>query len=450
MSTNKWAKVLAFVVGVGFLGGLNSCKDDEPTLTDPPSMADAQFTYTTSPSSDNVLMLTASNSNMTNQWDFGNGLTGEGYEVTAEYPFAGEYTITLTVYNAGGSNSSSQVITIDQDDPGLLDNPLFDLLTGGSAGPGYKTWAVDSASDGHFGVGPNPSQNGDWPEYYQESANGKVGSGMYTDRYTFKLSGYEFDMVTNGVIYLNDAHSADWPNAYDPGVGDLSSAFPDQLGENWSITEGADTTLTVTGSSFIGWYCGAQTYKIVNIEENQLILRAEDSQETDLAWYFRLVPEGYNSDTAAPPPAPTATLPMDFETVEPNWGAFGNSTVQFIDNPDQSGINTSMRVMETVHGNETWAGLEVSLASALDFSSQTSITIKVWAPATGAFRLKLEEIDDANSFVEVDVNVTTANAWEEITFDLTGTPNIYNKLVIFPGWDVSNAGTFYIDDIVQQ
>jgi PKD repeat protein len=150
MSTNKWSKVLAFVIGVGFLGGLNSCKDDEPTLTDPPSMADAQFTYTTSPSSDNVLMLTASNSNMTNQWDFGNGLTGEGYEVTAEYPFAGEYTITLTVYNAGGSNSSSQVITIDQDDPGLLDNPLFDLLTGGSAGPGYKTWAVDSASDGHL------------------------------------------------------------------------------------------------------------------------------------------------------------------------------------------------------------------------------------------------------------------------------------------------------------
>ena len=29
---------------------------------------------------------------------------------------------------------------------------------------------------------------------------------------------------------------------------------------------------------------------------------------------------------------------MDFETVEPTWEAFGNSTYEYVDNPDASGI----------------------------------------------------------------------------------------------------------------
>lgn len=451
ISTNTWKKAaFAFVIGVGFLAGGTSCKKDEPTLDDPPSNADAQFTYQASSQSDNIIEFTASNANFTNQWDFGNGITAEGYTVTAEYPMAGDYTVTLTVYNAGGSNSSSQVITIDQDDPSLLDNPIYDMLTGGSDGPGFKTWAIDSATAGHFGVGPNPVQACVCPEWYEASANEKTGSGLYTDRYTFTLQGFGFDMETNGFIYLNDAHAGTWPDAFDPGVGDLSSAFPAQLGENWTLTEGADTTLTVTGSSFIGFYSGVQEYQIVTIEENKLVLRSLDTEEPDLSWYVRLVPEGFNSDTGTPPPPATTTLPLDFETEEPVWTTFGNQAYQYIDNPDQSGINTSGRVLETTKGSETWAGQFVDLAGPLDFSSQTTITLKVWAPTTGTFRLKLEEQADNTSFVEVDAAVTTANAWEELTFDLTGAANTFDRLVIFPSWDVASGGVFYVDDIQQQ
>ena len=56
---------------------------------------------------------------------------------------------------------------------------------------------------------------------------------------------------------------------------------------------------------------------------------------------------------------------------------------------------------------------------------------------------------DPNSFVEVDVMVTTANSWVEITFDMTGTPTSFDRMVLFPGWGVANAVTFYIDDILQ-
>jgi hypothetical protein len=33
---------------------------------------------------------------------------------------------------------------------------------------------------------------------------------------------------------------------------------------------------------------------------------------------------------------------------------------------------------------------------------------------------------------------------------MTGTAADFDRLVIFPGWGVANAGTFYIDDIKQQ
>jgi hypothetical protein len=124
--------------------------------------------------------------------------------------------------------------------------------------------------------------------------------------------------------------------------------------------------------------------------------------------------------------------------------------VAIINNPDASGINTSSRVLETVHGNEPWAGFFVNLEDPLDFATQTSISVKVWAPDTGTFRFKLEEQANPNNFVEMDASVTQANTWQEISVDFAGSPAVFDRLVLFPGWDVANAGTFYVDDITQQ
>ena len=125
---------------------LSSCKKDpEPTLTEPPTAADAAFTYSPSAANDNIIEFAAANSTMTCNWDFDNGTTGSGANVIATYPNAGTYTVTLTVFNQGGSASSSQEIVIDQTDPSLLNDPLFEFLTGGINGPGSKTWVIDSA-----------------------------------------------------------------------------------------------------------------------------------------------------------------------------------------------------------------------------------------------------------------------------------------------------------------
>lgn len=439
----------ALLVGASMLVFTTSCKKEEPTLGQPPTPADAAFTYQASATNDNIIEFTAANSSLQATWDFGNGQTGSGTKATATYPFAGSYTVKLTVQNSGGSASSTQTVVIAQDDPSLISNPIYALLTGGST----KTWAVDSVSAGHFGVGPAPSHpdfDGYYPKWYAATSLEKTGAGMYNDRYTFKIQGFGFDMISNGDVYVNTAHAgiAPFDDTTASPVADFIANFPNQLGETWTLTEGADTTITLSGNAMIGYWAGTRTYKIVEIDTNKLVLGFQDAANADLFWYVTLVPDGFISNP--PPPPTTYSLPIDFEVVEPEFTVFGNSTYAIIANPHMSGINTSGKVLETVHGNETWAGLFVNLTNKLDFSTQTTIKIKVWAPAAGAFRLKLEERANTNNFVELDVNVTTANAWEEITFDMTGTAADFDRLVIFPGWNVANAGTFYIDDIKQQ
>jgi PKD repeat protein len=448
MNIKLISKSTMWLLCAGFLAFTTSCEEaEEPSLGNPPSQADAAFTFQASANSDNIIEFTASNSNLDATWDFGNGATGSGSMASATYPFAGTYTVTLTVQNSGGSASSTQDVVIAQDDPTLVSNPLFDILSGGAS----KTWAVDSNGAAHFGVGPEPlGAAGKFPEFYAAAPLEKSGGGMYDDRYTFKSQGFGFDMVTNGDVYVNADHAGNAPfdDSTSVQVGDFNVKYPDQLGTTWTLSIGADTTLTIGGGAFLGYWAGTRTYQIVTINENELFLRYVDAINTNLAWYIRLIPEG--AGNPPPPPPPTYSLPLNFENEDPVWTPFGGNTYQIINNPDATGINTSTRVLETTHGNQPWAGLSVALDNPLDFSTQTTIKFKIWAPATGTVRFKLEEADDNSSFVEIDAMVTTANTWQEVTFDLTGEAAIYDLLSIFPGWQTTTPDVYYIDDIVQE
>ena len=61
-------------------------------------------------------------------------------------------------------------------------------------------------------------------------------------------------------------------------VGDFTAFIGDQLGETWTLNEGADTTITLSGNAMIGFWTGVRTYKIVHIDTNEIFLRYEDSQ----------------------------------------------------------------------------------------------------------------------------------------------------------------------------
>lgn len=440
-----------FLLALILLVGFTACKREDPQLGDPPSAADAMFNYTPSVDNANIIEFNCVNQEVRAMWDFGNGSTATGTNVTSSYPLAGTYTVTVTVFTQGGSASSTQDIVIAQDDPSLLNSPLFAFLTGGDQGPGFKTWVIDSNSAAHFGVGPDPIGNaGNFPEYYAAGPNDKAGVGMYDDRYTFTLNGFGFDMITQGSAYVHNELAGDFPGSFENAV-DYTAPYPDQTGETWTITEGSDTTLTLSGDTWLGMYTGFNTYRILAIDDTTLWLQYGHHSD-GLFWYLRLIPEGFVPNTGGGNNT-TFNLPLDFESGNVTFTTFGNSTYQIIANPDQSGINTSANVLETVHGNETWAGLFVDLTDPLDFSTNPKISIKVWAPATGDLRVKLENsADPTNDFWELDATVTTANAWEEIQVDFPtagAMSGVYDRLVLFPGWNVANAGTFYLDDIQQ-
>ena len=450
-------KTTLLFLSLALILGISSCKEDEtPTLGEAPTEADAAFTYAPTAANANIIDYTATNAGFTYSWDFDNGTNAATKEATAEYPNKGTYTVTLTVFNSGGSASTSQDIIIANDDASLLNNPLYTLLTGGTAGSGSKTWVIDSTRQAHLGVGP---VGGTWPEWWDADPGIKANSGLYSDKYTFTLQGFKFDQITNGSVFVKTGSQGQFPGAYE-NSDDYTAPFSDQLNENWTIVEGEDTTISISGKAFLGMYTGVREYKIVTLSENELTLRYVDAADETTAWYLRLVPVDFPVDGGGggggqdPINTSTLTLPIDFEdgSDTSQWEAFGESTLAVVDNPQTGGINSSSKVLETVHGSETWAGVFVNLKDKFDFmSGNPTITLKVWAPATGNFKVKMENFAKPTENTEKDITVDTANEWVEISVDFSDIDaSKFDRLVLFPGWDVSNAGTFYLDDISQK
>lgn len=146
-------------------------------------------------------------------------------------------------------------------------------------------------------------------------------------------------------------------------------------------------------------------------------------------------------------------LPIDFEseTIVYSFTDFGNMATSVVDNPDASGINTSTKVAQSTKnaGAETWAGTFLELDEIIDFSVGTTFKVKVWSPnANTAFLLKLEN-SDASIVYEVSTSNTTANTWEELSYDFSGMPSAdYIKVVIFCDFgNVGDGTSYYFDDI---
>lgn len=276
---------------------LGACIEEYSLDALPPTEEDAAFTFQASAESDNIINFTANSEFFIMNWDLGNGSTGTGKTVTGTYPLKGTYTVTLTIFNAGGNVTSTRTVVIEETDPVLLDKPLYNFLTGGPSAVDGKIWVVDSASAGHFGVGPDPIQAGYFPEWYQAKANEKAGGGMYDDRYTFKLAGFGFDMKTNGDVYINAAQGPNFPGAVDSGVGDLRAPFTAPAGLTWTIVEPETgfPTLTIASSGFLGYFAGSRTYQILSIDDDQMFLRYIDQANAGLSWYIRLIRAGYDS-----------------------------------------------------------------------------------------------------------------------------------------------------------
>ncbi len=149
------------------------------------------------------------------------------------------------------------------------------------------------------------------------------------------------------------------------------------------------------------------------------------------------------------------SLPFNFETdiITTDFFDFDGGTATVIPNPQIGGINTSATVAQIVRdGGTIWAGSKVVLDANLDLSTDGNFSMKVFsiAPIGTMMKFKLE---GPGTPVEIDIPSTVTNEWEEITWDFTGLPGVYNCVVFM--FDYGNIGdgsavsTFWFDDVTQ-
>ena len=151
------------------------------------------------------------------------------------------------------------------------------------------------------------------------------------------------------------------------------------------------------------------------------------------------------------------SLPINFQSTTYGYPFvnFGGATATVVNNPNPSGINTSTKVGKMVKGApEVWAGSFLELVNPINFTVQRTFKVKVYSPRVGAkLLLKVENATNGGQSYEKEATTTTANAWEELTFDYTGI-NLgfsYSKVVLI--FDLGTVGdgspnfTFYFDDI---
>jgi len=241
----------------------------------------SRFNYTFSDSNSNIVQFSAlSTENLEYSWDLGNGKTSSGSTAIGEYPFSGIKFVSLTVMNSNGHVSSTEQINITSDDFSLLTNPLLFYISGES---GSKTWHVDSNSVGHIGVGPISSNTSSW---YNSQPNEKPGVGLYDDRYTFKLNNFQFEMQTNGSIYIQNSFAGLFPGSYE-NLYDFTAPFEDPLPGNWDISD--DSTLTLSNNMHMGFYTGVNEYKITKLNEDTLWFEYIQSNNPDAKWYAKFI-----------------------------------------------------------------------------------------------------------------------------------------------------------------
>jgi len=183
-------------------------------------------------------------------------------------------------------------------------------------------------------------------------------------------------------------------------------------------------------------------------------LRYADANDANLQWYLRLIPAGY-----VPIPggggSTGASLPIDFEGVDPGFTSFNGSSASIANNPNPVGINTSSNVLETIKGAGSDAGIYVDLDSKLDLSTNTKIAFKIFNSSNpflgGTCRVKLEDQSNPQNNVEVDVTLFGTPAWIEYEADFSGSPSgQYDRIIFFLGWGTSGTDTYNLDDINQK
>jgi hypothetical protein len=206
------------------------------------------------------------------------------------------YTVTVVVSGTAGVSSSKSIqvdVLATYSPPDDLKAKLFGFDPANPTAVTSRTWKIQAAKPGHFGLGP---VGGTTPtEWYGAGPDEKVGLGMYDDRYIFSSDG-TFSHVTNGDIFGRNPYIVNdlGPNA----SGNINGAdienyvFADYTESFFLTAPAAVETINFTGKAFIGYYTGGNhQYQIFDRGvANEMLLRTTDAG-SQFDWWFIIVIE---------------------------------------------------------------------------------------------------------------------------------------------------------------
>ncbi|TDQ29139.1 fibronectin type III domain-containing protein [Zeaxanthinibacter enoshimensis] len=165
------------------------------------------------------------------------------------------------------------------------------------------------------------------------------------------------------------------------------------------------------------------------------------------------------------------SLPITFDDPAVNYafGTFNGASFEVVDNPDLSGANAeASKVGAVTNAGVNWEGGAFNLGTPVDFSGDNkTISMKFWSDVPLPVLLKFE--GGVNDERQNEVTASHGGTgWEILTFNFAtdavksfidgsqgvGEPFVptgqYATMVIFIDGPGTTAGTFYMDDILQE
>lgn len=300
---NKIGKYLTIILSALLLLSIGCQKDDyelgklsfpinvnlEYTLVG----ADAENLY--GDGSGQVNFTATADNYITFTFDFGDGKNDaikQDGKVSHTFSVNGINTYYVTVIAVGtGGLTSSKTIAVEVFSS-FSDDEAVEFLTGGTS----KTWYWAADQPGHIGLGPNDKayDGGDhtYAAWYNAGAFEKTC--MYDAEFVFTKS-------ENGMTFEQTAGSAFVPGTYAGTLGVGADAcygadvVPTLVGvKNVSFGPSSSiatidggyrgTTMNFSDGGFMCWYVGVSDFEIIQVTDNILKVRVEES--STFAWYM--------------------------------------------------------------------------------------------------------------------------------------------------------------------
>lgn len=484
---------------------------DDHSLGSVATIMDEQvsFTQQVSPTSDNMITFTSttvlpSDGVYTLRWDLGNGASGNRETAVGLYPFAGDYTVTLSIYAADGVVARRSVaLNFAENDFSLVDTPPYRNLTGGAENTEGKTWVFDQYNNfaaevaaalaplkaeypeperaaaynikGHMGLGPQGSRGQDW---WGAAPNDKSDWEMYSTKFTFIQDGVQLKIEKEGNEgYGRKASSASVGGFTVTGDSGDDVYFTYSGGEyTFSIDESGEfPILTLSGNAYMGYYAGSQDYEIIYQTEEVMALRVNNTHEGQ-DWVFVYCLEELNVEAPAPPKELKAIpLSENFEGEEfLNFAQEDMGGVsRVVDNPAPLPVNTSDKVFRYWKSNGFYSNLSFTAPDyKFDLTTQNKIRVKVYIPSYNDYTtehdvagdwisnrkllpqlaVKLQDSEHPAPWegqTEIIKANLELNKWIELEFDFSNVANRedYDRIVIqFGAEGHAGSGFFFLDD----